>query len=165
MSFPLLGQSGGGSTDLSAVQTSISALQSSVAGKADSTSVYTQAEVQAISQALANAIATKQKSIGPNDLAITDTALLVSELASKALASDLTSGLAGKQIALQSFARQLSLQSSDVRNGEAACRNRSLLLTKPGDQIALQRLACKLGHQQGGIYDAQVIWPNEVLFQ
>ena len=128
MSFPLLGQSGGGSTDLSAVQASITALQSDVAGKADSTSVYTQAEVQAISQALtttlANGLALKQDNIGPNDLALTDTASLVSELASKqpligtgslaisdvatlatelsskALQSDLVCGLSGKQDAL-----------------------------------------------------------------
>ena len=101
MSFPLLGQSGGGTTDLSAVQADITTLQSDVAGKADSSTVYTQAQVNAISQALTttlgNGLALKQDVIQSNDLAITDVALLVSELASKALQSDLTSGLAGKQ--------------------------------------------------------------------
>ena len=114
MSFPLLGQSGGGSTDLSAVQASITALQSDVAGKADSTSVYTQAQVNAISQALTttlgNGLALKQDVIQSNDLAITDVALLVSELASKALQSDLTSGLAGKQATITSG----SLAISDI---------------------------------------------------
>ena len=103
MSFPLLGQSGGGATDLSAVQADIATLQCDVAGKADCTSVYTQAQVNAISQALTttlgNGLALKQDLIQSNDLAVTDVALLTSELASKALQSDLVSGLAGRQTA------------------------------------------------------------------
>ena len=99
MSFPLLGSRGG--TDLSQVQADIATLQTDVASKADSSDVYTQAESDAISQALtntlANGLALKQDVIGSNDLAIGDTAQLSSELASKALQTDLVTGLAGKQ--------------------------------------------------------------------
>ena len=46
MSFPLLGQSGG--ADLSAVEADIATLQTDLASKADSSSVYTQAQSDAI---------------------------------------------------------------------------------------------------------------------
>ena len=121
MSFPLLGQSGGGSTDLSAVEASITALQSDVANKVDSTSVYTQAEVNAISTALtttiANAVALKQDNIGPNDLALTDTASLVSELASKQPLVT-TGSLAISDVA--SLSAQLSSKQPTITSGSLA---------------------------------------------
>ena len=124
MSFPLLGQSGG--ADLSAVEADIATLQTDVALKADSSSVYTQAESDAISQALtttlANGLALKQDVIQADDLALTDTASLVSELASKALQTDLVSGLAGKQPTITTG----SLAISDVASLQTSLDQKAL---------------------------------------
>ena len=128
MSFPLLGQSGG--VDLSAVEADIVTLQSETASlqttKADSSSVYTQAESDAISQALtttlANGLATKQDTIQTGDLALADTASLVSELASKALQTDLVSGLAGKQPTITTG----SLAISDVASLQSSLDDKAL---------------------------------------
>ena len=144
MSFPLLGQSGG--ADLSAVEADIATLQTETASlqttKADSSSVYTQAESDAISQALtttlANGLALKQDVIQTGDLALADTASLVSELAgkqptvtagslaisdvallqssldSKAAQSDLVSGLAGKEDTLGATINATTLEFQDI---------------------------------------------------
>ena len=124
MSFPLLGQSGG--ADLSAVEADIAALQTDVASTADSTSVYTQADSDAISQAstqtLANGLSLKQDVIQSGDLALADTASLVSELASKALQTDLVSGLAGKQPTITTG----SLAISDVASLQTSLDQKAL---------------------------------------
>ena len=110
MSFPLLGQSGG--AELAAAQADIVALQNDVATKAEEEALNT--SISFVTATLNAGLAQKQDTIGPNDLAIGDTALLSSELASKALQADLTSGLAGKQDTLGATLQASTLQFADI---------------------------------------------------